>query len=171
MTGACLDCPLEDEQQSEHSRGGVVEDLERLGRFIYHDDLVDDDTGELKPGAFQMEEFLNAERRGASVARIDRSNADELRSLAASRPGRWARGLGVSVCLDIRQVSDSGGSRVFCALDDGLPKFEVHALITRSEAYRAGGLTERQLRAKLKPFRDKLVQLFSPVTTIEDVYS
>lgn len=173
MTSDSPDCPLEHEQQSEHSRG-VVADAERLGRFIYHEEQVDDSTGELKSGAFQMDEFLEAERRGASVARVDRSNADDLRRLgrqfAARGQARWTRGLGVSLVLDVRQISDGAGKRVFCVVDDGKPDFEAHALISRSEVYRVAGLTERQLKAKLKPFRERLRQLFSPVREIDDIY-
>jgi hypothetical protein len=167
MTADGPDCPLEYEQQSEHSRGGLVEDPERLGRLIYHDEQVDDATGELKSGAFQMNEFLDAKRRGASVARVDRSNAHELRCLAEKFV---ARGLGVSPALHVRQVSDSANRRVFCVVDDGQLGYEAHALINRAEVYKVGGLTEKQLKAKLKPFRERLRVLFSPVTTIEDIY-
>jgi hypothetical protein len=174
MTADGPDCPLEHEQQSEHSRGGLVEDAERLGRLIYHDEQVDDATGELKSGAFQMDEFLDGTRRGASVARVDRSNAHELRCLAdkfvARGRERWVRGLGVSPALHVRQVSDSANRRVFCVVDDGQLGYEAHALINRSEVYKVGGLTEKQLKAKLKPFRERLRVLFSPLARIEDIY-
>lgn len=175
MTGDGLDCPSEYEPQSLHSRGGVVEDQERLGRFVYHKEQVDDATGELKPGAFPMAEFIEAERRGASVIRVDRSNRDELHQqggqFAAPGRDRWVRGLGVSAAMRVRQVLDGSRRRVFCVIDDGEPSFETHALISRSEAYTDGGFTERRLKSMLKPFRESLRELFSPVTTIEEIYS
>jgi hypothetical protein len=166
-------CPLERVKQSDYSPEQVG-NWERLARLIYHEEQVNDATGELKNGAFRMDEFLEARRRGASVARVEHSNAVELRQfgerLAAGGEPRWVRGVGMSHTNAAREICDNKGRRVFCVIDDGKPDFGAHALITRSEAYSAPELTERELRSKLKPFRRRLIELFSPVRKIEDIY-
>jgi len=166
-------CPLERVKQSEHSPD-KVDSRERLGRLIYHEEQLDPATGALAPGAFQMAEFIDPRRRGASVARLDHSNAVELRSFAerlgAGRDEYWVRGAGIGYAYDARQICDTDGHRVFCVIDDGEPDFRPHALITRSEAYSGPELTPQRLRSKLKPFRQRLIDLFSPVTPIENIY-
>lgn len=165
-------CPEEIAKQSTHSPA-LVGDQERLGRFVYADDHVEDDTGDLKTGAFKMSDLIEAERKGFSVTRIAHTTAQELLERGAKfergGEGRRFRGLGVGLAQEVRSICDRDGKRALCVVDDGLCDHRAHTLIMRSALYRDPEFSDRQLRSKLKRIRESLVNLFSPVMSVEEI--
>lgn len=70
-------------------------------------------------------------------------------------------GFGVSTAQSVREIADADGARALCVVDNGLEDDPSHALITKSG---------NQNRASVKPIREKLLELFSPVKTIEETF-
>ena len=165
-------CPEEYVKQSTYSPD-VVKDDEQLGRLVYADDHVDDETGTLKIGAFKMADLIKPHRKGYSFARLSHTNSEQLREkgaqFEAGGANRRFRGLGIGWAWGVRAIRDPAEQRALCVIDDGKPDDPAHALATRSQLYRDPDLTERQLRAKLKPIREQLISLFSPVTSVDDI--
>lgn len=158
-------CVEEGTQQSEHSPG-VVEDQERLARFIYTEHHVDDETGELKAGAFPLDDLMEARRQGISLWRLGYMTLDELRkrgrAFEEAGNGRRFRGIGCGQTIDVRELNDDLGVRALCVIDDGLPDGPAHVLAVRSAD---------QNRSALKKVRGRLLDIFSPVKAPEDAFT
>jgi hypothetical protein len=159
MLAALTDCPGEQVQQSEHSPGLIADD-EDLAKIIYHRDQVDLETGELKPGAFRMDDL---ETRGLSLVRLRHMTVDELQhrgdEFAARHAENHLEGVGVATARQVRSLRDGKGRQALCVLDDGEEDFPAHARVIRSSD---------QDRPTLKKLRGALIDLFSPVRLISE---
>ena len=123
------ECAAERVQQSELSPG-TVEDDEPLGRFISHKSHLMPD-GRLATAAFRIADITKS--NGYSVMRLSGVSFEIYETTARRqlrRPEGWCPlGVAVAECESVRAIRDQRGSRLFCVVDDGLPNFELHALI------------------------------------------
>lgn len=161
---------------------GTIKGTERLGRHVYDERHWDEASKLLAPAAFSMEDFINAARKGASFTRIDFSDKETVTAQAeafvARKADRKHRGLGVGRAEKIRAIVHSDGLRVFCVVDDGYIEGEYsdlnHALVRLSEALKQGvlkGFSDKRLKSFLKPYRDQLARVCSPVLPLEKIFS
>ena len=160
-----MQCECEKRQNSIHSPGPVI-DGEKVARFLYLDDHVDELNGTLKPGAFPITELI--ERNGYSFSRlsyVDDTYIDR-RAREFVRQDTGRRFLGIAVCHveKVRCLALSSSKRALCVVDDGLEGDPSHALVCLPEFLRDEEI-KRDLKHLLKPVRKALLELCSMQST------
>ena len=126
-----------------------MQDDEALARFIYRDDHIGAD-GLLAPPALSVQDLLEPERRGLSVARSQHMTSDELivRVKALQSDAQPAR-YGKAQAAAVRAVTTAAVSRAFCVVDDGKSGFPAHALIRLDNPKAWTPSSVRRLRNRL----------------------
>ena len=157
------DCPKESAKQSLYSPD-TVKDEECLARTIYHDDHVDNDTGQLTATAIPIDEFLDASRKGASVDRLKYISQRELNEqgerFAARKPENRYLGYGKATASDVRRIAITGDCRrQFCVVDDGLESNSAHAVICLSEVFANPDSGKQAIKKRVRRIREQLVSL------------
>lgn len=154
-------CPAERTQQSTHSPG-IVEDTENLGRIIIAPEHVDTATGELKPGAFRIDDLKT---RGLSLVRLEHASEQQIQDradqLAARREESSFEGLAVGSTKQVRSFRDNEDRQFLCVIDDGEENFPAHAMARRSADQSDGAL--RRLRGDL-------IDLLKPIKQLSEIY-
>lgn len=148
------ECPEEHSLQSSSPFGVVVND-EKLGRFIYRDDWVDD-YGNLTPAAIPIDELRLPERKGVSVARLDKMSENEISDKLEEHRSKTESNTSWVACTqaeNIRNLRTGQNNRLFCVIDDAVPDFLAHALV---RLHKNGGL-KRQVARR---YRKCLLELF-----------
>ena len=147
--GDCEEC-IEERRQQRACSPGTVDDEENLARFVLHSSHVAPD-GELAPAAFSVQEFMEQRRGGPSLARLDHMSTEEVRGRVKALPDRTTgaptKRMAVAKAQAIRAMR-SGGARLFCVVDDGLPDYHAHAavrLADRQSASRSSVRRERKI--------------------------
>ena len=166
-------CPEENTRQSEHSPS-VVADGERLARYIYLNEQVNLDTRELKTGAFALDDLIEPDRKGLSFDRLEHVTREEVERRGAEFAARKLQGefhgLAVNTASAVRSITDDNNVRMLGVIDDGMINNIAHSLAVQSKKLRDRALGHRQLRVALKPVRERLMDLFSPVRAVEEIY-
>ena len=169
------DFPLDTDESKTLSSWspGPVDCSEDLARLIYRDEQLDVQTGEIKIGAFPLEDVVRPERGGWSLCRLKYSSESAIRSkgelFEQRHPDNKFRGVSVGCTRSIREISipDGSGKRPILVVDDGLPDDPSHCLIKQVLLAPATSRSEiRAQKAKLKPVREQVWKLISPLTSV-----
>ncbi len=157
------DCICEKESVSKYSPSAVQDD-EDLIRQIYSPIHVDEETGRLKPLAFEQASSL-----GMSVNRKNYISREELEEKIAKKlkndeeggKKRTIKGVVIAKCSDIRSLKQEE-KRLFCIYDTAGSKDKSHADICQAiNAKRKAGIKVRhKLRQVFSEFPFDLEKLF-----------
>lgn len=152
---------------SAHSPGPVA-DVEGLIRYWINPVHYDNDTGSLKPTAFD-----DASDKGLSVNRSKYMAVDKIREMAASRVTEWNQSnssrpprslLGYSKFLasEIRKVVTSippaPDRRAFCVYDTAKPDDNSHADVCQVVSTKQGA---RSARSQMRELANRRLQYFA----------
>ncbi len=155
------DCICEEYSVSNHSPGPVQDD-EYVIRQIYSPIHIDEETGRLKPLAFE-----DASSRGMSVNRKNFVSKQELEEKIAKKlkidkdrgKKRTCKGVAIAKCSDIRAITHQE-TKSFCIYDTATDKDKSHADICQAISGRKEGSRARfKLRKVFSEFPSDLKKL------------
>lgn len=168
------ECSVEKNVQSEHSAGGIITCDEKIARLVYDDIQIDQETGNLTLGAFPMDDLVKPERRGWSLTRLKYVDAQFINEkgakFVARKEGRTFHGLSFVSVKCVREVRILDQFRDLCVIDAGDTDDPAHSLVVRSSILDDTETSERALKVKLKPVREKMIQICSPVFPVDDIF-
>ena len=159
------DCICEKESVSKYSSGSV-QDEEYLIK-IYSPIHVDEETGRLKPLAFE-----DSSTHGMSVNRKSHISKKDLEEKIAQKlkidenrgKKRTCKGAAIAKCSDIRTLMQKGEDleiRLFCVYDTATKKDKSHADICQAVSGRkAGSRARRKLQKVFSEFPVDLNEFF-----------
>ena len=146
INAVAKDCVCENYSMSKFSPG-VVQDGEKLARFVFYPRFHLDNKGRLKPNFFS-----HVATKGCSIQRETLASADELTkfvtdSLIRDKNQAWS-GVVTSSCHATRSIRVDGiVDRAVCVFDTAIPKNAAHAEICRTHHIQEADFNE--LRNKL----------------------
>lgn len=156
------DCICEEYSVSNYSPG-TVQDDEYVIRQIYSPIHIDEETGRLKPLAFE-----DASSRGMSVNRKNHISKEELEEKIAKKlkidenkgKKRTCKGVAIAECSDIRAIKHQE-IKSFCIYDTATDKDKSHADICQAISSRKEGSRARfKLRKVFSEFPFNMKKLF-----------
>lgn len=121
-------CERETQQQREHSPG-LVQEAERVAYVLL--DPLQWQNGDLSPLAFRKSDLSESR---LSIYRADFCTAEQAYDHVVApqlqrNPTRRLVGCLMAICAAIRALSDTGGNRTICVIDEGEPDFAAHAVL------------------------------------------
>jgi hypothetical protein len=153
------ECTCENTSVSSYSPG-VVQDSEILIRQIYSPIHIDEETGKIKPLAFD-----DAKDKGMSVNRKNYSSKEQLLQKIENKlkldqqrgKNRDFPGVIYTNCYKVRRISSNNGIKAFCVYDTGSKNDYSHADICQAIS---GRLEGSKIRYKLRQvFSEKPITL------------